>query len=193
MGLFIYLLILILLADVILIIGRAVKLIPARSLTKIRFCARSAALLLSFVIVGYGLYHANHAKDISYEVVIKDCLVLIGRLDSRPIGSPAGLRRKDFSKVMAHVNADYPVVVLDHNPENIGEYGAESDLILSGHTHRGQLFTGNLFTKAMFTVDYGHYKENADSPHVIVTQGVSTWLMPVRVGTDNEIVRISAQ
>ena len=79
---------------------------------------------------------------------------------------------------------------MDHNPANIGEYGSEVDLILSGHTHRGQLFPGSLFTRAMFTVDYGHFQKNSDSPHVIVTQGVHTWLMPMRVGTNNETANV---
>ena len=38
--------------------------------------------------------------------------------------------------------------------------------------------------------DRGHYQKDAESPHIIVTQGVHTWMMPMRVGTNNEIVSV---
>jgi len=62
--------------------------------------------------------------------------------------------------------------------------------MLAGHTHRGQIFPGNLITNAVFEVDYGYYQKDADSPNVIVTSGVGTWGMPMRVGSNNEIVSI---
>jgi hypothetical protein len=83
-----------------------------------------------------------------------------------------------------------PVIVMEHNPAHIGEYGKEVDLILAGHTHKGQAFPGSLVTRAMYTVDYGYYQKDTDSPHVIVTSGAGTWGTPMRVGTNNEIVSI---
>ena len=123
-------------------------------------------------------------------VIIDERLILIGRLDASPIGGFGDMSRKNFSEIMEQVDIYLPIVVIDHNPANIHEYGNEVDLILAGHTHRCQIFPGSLFTRAMFTVDYGHYQRDSASPHVIVTQGVSTWQMPMRVGTDNEIVII---
>ena len=83
-----------------------------------------------------------------------------------------------------------PVVVMDHNPANVDAYSDEVDLILSGHTHKGQIFPGSLITNQMFSVDYGYYRKDAQSPHVVVTSGVGYWGMPLRVGTDCEIVSI---
>jgi predicted MPP superfamily phosphohydrolase len=80
---------------------------------------------------------------------------------------------------------------MDHTPSNIEQYGKEVNLVLAGHTHKGQMFPGNLFTRKMFTVDYGHYQKDKDSPHIIVTSGVSTWGPPMRIGTFNEIVSIN--
>ena len=122
--------------------------------------------------------------------VIDETIVLIGRLDASPIGGFGDMARKDFSEIISGVDTTLPAVVIDHNPANIGEYGGEVSLILSGHTHRGQLFPFNLLTRSLFTVDYGHYRKDPLSPHVIVTQGVSTWMMPMRVGTSNEIVSV---
>lgn len=122
--------------------------------------------------------------------IIQDELVLVGRLDSSPIGGYAGMTRKNVSEVLAGIDTNLPIMVMDHNPANIGEYSGEIDLIVSGHTHKGQIFPGNLITDAMYTVDHGYYQANEDRPQVIVTSGVGTWGMPIRVGTDSEIVQI---
>ena len=122
--------------------------------------------------------------------VIDDRFVLVGRLDGTPIGGTAGFQRADTKTVMDKVPQGLPVIVMDHNPANIGQYGAETDLIVCGHTHKGQLFPGSLITGLMYTVDYGYYQKDADSPHVVVTSGAGTWGMPMRVGTQCEIVSI---
>ncbi len=124
-------------------------------------------------------------------VTIDNRLVLAGRVDSSPIGGFDGLKRKNFADIKTSINTDLPVIVMDHNPLNMGQYGNEIDLILSGHTHRGQIFPANLVTRVMYTIDYGRYQKDEDSPNVIVTSGVGTWGMPMRIGSNNEIVVIS--
>ena len=126
-------------------------------------------------------------------VVIDQRLVLVGRLDSSPIGGYGSLNRKELSDVLSGADTQLPVVVLDHNPANIHDYGSETDLILSGHTHKGQLFPANLITDLMYTVDHGYYRKDGNSPHVIVSSGVGAWGMPLRVGSDCEIVTIRFQ
>lgn len=128
-------------------------------------------------------------KD-EYEI-IDDRLILIGRVDPSPIGGFGELKRKDIGDILASINNNLPIVVMDHNPSNIEQYGSEIDLVLSGHTHRGQLFPFSLVTRAMYTIDYGHYQKDVDSPHIIVTSGVSIWGPPMRIGTNNEIVSIT--
>jgi len=123
-------------------------------------------------------------------VVIDERFILVGRLDETPIGSNGGLERAETEVVLKNIDKTLPVIVLDHNPQHIDEYKNDVDLILSGHTHKGQLFPANIITGLMYTVDYGHYRKNNESPHVIVTSGLGTWGMPMRVGTDCEIVNI---
>ena len=124
-------------------------------------------------------------------VTIDNRLILIGRLDPFPIGGFGDMQRKDIKEIFTMIDTNLPIVVMDHNPSNIHQYGKETDLIISGHTHRGQIFPGSLITKALFTVDYGHYQKDIDSPHVIVTSGAGTWGTPMRIGTNNEIVSIT--
>lgn len=123
-------------------------------------------------------------------VVIDDRVVLVGRLDPSPIGGFGDMKRKDMEDVITGVDKSFPVIVMDHNPANIGEYENKADLVLSGHTHRGQVFPGNLVTWAMYVVDYGYYRKDGNNPHVIVTSGAGTWGLPMRVGSNCEIVSI---
>ena len=118
--------------------------------------------------------------------VIDGRLYLVGRLDGTPIGSNGGQSRRQISEILADA-PDLPVLVMDHNPSNLSEYGEETDLVLSGHTHKGQIFPGSLITDAMYTVDYGYYRGDTQ---IIVSSGAFYWGMPMRVGSDCEIVSI---
>jgi len=125
------------------------------------------------------------------EVTVADGrLAVAGRLDPSPIRGFGGLKRQDISHLLAAVDPNLPLIVLDHTPTKLWQYGPGVDLILSGHTHRGQIFPGSLITNLIYEVDYGHYQRTPGSPHVIVTSGAGTWGPPMRVGTYNEIVEI---
>jgi len=123
-------------------------------------------------------------------VVIDERLILAGRLDSTPIGGYGNISRKNFSDFFDIKETDLPLIVMDHNPANIDEYSNNVDLILSGHTHKGQIFPASIVTNLLYKVDHGYYRENSDSPQVVVSSGVGTWGMPMRVGSDCEIVSI---
>jgi len=130
---------------------------------------------------------------IEEHVVIDGRFVLIGRLDPSPIGGYGDLVRGETDGLLAALSGTDPAlprIVLDHTPVRLSQYRNEVDLILSGHTHRGQIFPGNLVTRMLYEVDYGLYQKDPASPHVIVTSGVGTWGMPMRVGSDCEIVEI---
>jgi len=122
--------------------------------------------------------------------VIDERLVLVGRLDRHSIGGYDGLSRGELSDFFKSDNKDLPVIVLDHNPSSIDSYTNEVDLVLSGHTHKGQLFPASILTNLMYVCDYGYYQKNDDSPQLIVSSGVGYWGMPMRVGTKSEIVSI---
>lgn len=117
-------------------------------------------------------------------VLIDDKIILAGRKDSSPIGDQ-GEKRTALEDVAEF--ADYPRIILDHNPANIGEYQRKNDLILCGHTHRGQFFPVNVINEITMEVNYGYYRKNAKSPQVVVTSGAGTWGPPMRVGSDSEI------
>lgn len=81
-------------------------------------------------------------------------------------------------------------VVLDHIPSRLAEAEQEGvDLLLCGHTHRGQLWPNNYITSRIYPLDYGWY-ENGPF-HVIVSSGFGTWGPPLRLGSQAEIVDIT--
>lgn len=83
-----------------------------------------------------------------------------------------------------------PSIVLFHAPymsvmEGVEEWG--SDLLLLGHSHRGQLFPFNYITALIYQgFDYGlHPFSNG---YLYTTSGVGGWGPPFRSGSDAEIV-----
>ena len=60
--------------------------------------------------------------------------------------------------------------------------------MLSGHTHKGQIFPFNLLVKIKFKYLYGLYSRN--SSKLYVTSGVGCWGPKMRLGSQNEIVHI---
>jgi len=124
-----------------------------------------------------------------YEIINND-FILLGRVDDTPIGGFDGLNRKDTKEVLNSIDSDLPIIVMDHNPLNIKDYDKNINLLLSGHTHKGQIFPANIITNNMYVVDYGLYEDNK-YPRTIVTSGAGTWGMPLRIGSNSEIVIIN--
>ncbi len=123
-------------------------------------------------------------------VIIDERLVLVGRLDDAPHGGNGGRKRKALSEILTAETEGLPVIALDHNPKHIDGYETEADLVLSGHTHNGQIFPMTILTDFIYTVDYGYY-QNENGTQIIVSSGVGYWGMPIRVGTDSEIVSVT--
>ena len=132
------------------------------------------------------LKEANITLLMDEYIILENQLLIAGRRDSSPIGDQGSKREP----LILPLDNQLPVIVLDHQPGNTDEYGKEVDLLLSGHTHRGQLFPFQWITSAVYEVDYGYYRRDETSPHVIVSSGVGTWGPPLRTSSDNEIVII---
>ena len=84
------------------------------------------------------------------------------------------------------------MIVIDHQPTDYANQAlAEVDLVLSGHTHGGQLFPFNQVGKWIGANDriYGHEKRNKTD--FIVTSGISDWAIKFKTGTKSEYVVIN--
>jgi predicted MPP superfamily phosphohydrolase len=113
-----------------------------------------------------------------------------------PGGSFAVAGRRDIRegrmKVEDLVNSvpeNTPLIILDHRPvENELISKTKADLVLSGHTHHGQLFPINLITSKIYELSYGYMKKR--NTHFIVSSGLRLWGPPVRTIARSEIVVI---
>lgn len=116
-------------------------------------------------------------------------LWIIGRddVESKRFG---GEQRKSLQQIMAGIPEGDVRIVLDHQPRAYEEAKTQGvDLILSGHTHHGQLWPLNYITQAMFPLSWGYKK--FDKMHAYVSSGIGTWGPPVRIGNRPEVVVIS--
>ena len=82
-----------------------------------------------------------------------------------------------------------PSVLLYHQPVGFDTAAALGvDLVLSGHTHGGQLWPLSLVSRIFYPRWSGHHVKG-DS-HLYVSAGAGTWGPPMRVGAPPEIARI---
>lgn len=119
-------------------------------------------------------------------MTIRDQFTIVGRKD---MSDPD---RLPVDKLMTGVDPEKPVILLDHQPTELGlSEHAGVDLVVSGHTHRGQVFPGNLITNALFENDWGYFKKG--NMQSIVTSGFGFWGPPIRIGTRSEVVNIKVE
>lgn len=123
-------------------------------------------------------------------VLINNSFYVIGRQDYSAVKEQGGLR-KSIKELIKNLDKSKYMIVLDHQPTEYDEQAdAKVDLVLSGHTHGGQLFPFNQVGKLIKANDlvYGHEKrKNTD---FIVTSGISDWAIKFKTGTKSEFVII---
>ncbi len=108
---------------------------------------------------------------------------LIGRKDySDP-------HRKPLSALTIGLKPELPRILLDHQPHHLEEAVQQNiDLQLSGHTHNGQVFPGNLIVRSMYEDGYGYLQKN--KTHFYVSSGLGIWGPQYRIGSQSEVVVI---
>lgn len=118
-------------------------------------------------------------------------LVIAGRRDESRPGDGVKVRA-GLDELMKGIDPEKPVLLLQHEPsdlEELDDYGI--DMSVSGHTHDGQIFPGNIFSRIKGPQSYG-IKKWGDS-NVIVTSGVGFYGPPIRVATISEIAVIDVK
>ena len=76
-----------------------------------------------------------------------------------------------------------PTIMLTHAP--LDPKNEKVDLILSGHTHAGQVFPFHLVVRSRYKFIKGLY--TSGNTQIYVTPGTNTWGPPMRIGSRNEI------
>jgi len=95
-----------------------------------------------------------------------------------------------LKKALLHVEPELPTVLLSHQPKITKELkGEKIDLILSGHTHGGQIFPFGLLVLLDQPYLSGLYK-HSEKTQIFVSSGAGYWGPPIRVLAPSEIVKI---
>lgn len=83
---------------------------------------------------------------------------------------------------------NYPTVLLAHQPKYIEDIETTEgiDLVLSGHTHGGQIIPFNFLVKLQQPYVKGLHQHN-DTTQIYVNKGTGFWGPPMRLGASSEI------
>jgi hypothetical protein len=93
--------------------------------------------------------------------------------------------------VRAGTQKDAPTILIKHAPTHIkAAHEAGVDLVVSGHTHQGQVWPGPRLAKRIFK-QFAYGMHTYGETVAITSSGAGSWGPPQRVGTHGEIVVIT--
>lgn len=123
-------------------------------------------------------------QDASVE--LGDELLLAGRDDARWGNSG---QRTSTDALLQGADRSRFMILADHQPVELSENAAASvDLMLSGHTHAGQIWPVGLFSSLTGVYNYGLYQEGDCT--LIVSSGFTGWGYPIRTQGHCEYVLV---
>ncbi|MBW5448114.1 metallophosphoesterase [Cohnella sp. CFH 77786] len=155
-----------------------------------------------YAVLGNHEYYGGHIeeyvermKEIAIPVlrdetvaVAGGSVIVAGRKDSTAeTADPTG--RLSVEKLLEGIDRSKPILLMDHQPRHFAQAAeAGVDLLLCGHTHRGQFAPNHLLTRRLFELDWGYMRKAA--MHVVVSSGFGSWGPPIRIASRSEIVQI---
>ena len=122
-------------------------------------------------------------------ILIDDKFYLIGRKDAYE--NRRGRDRKSISSLLQNLDTSKYMIVMDHQPNDYAnEQAAGIDLVVSGHTHGGQLFPFNYVSLWAGLNDKIYGYEKRGQTDFVVTSGISDWRVKFKTGCKSEFVVI---
>ncbi len=137
----------------------------------------------------------NFMKDTNIKLLLNENVAIdelklniVGVTDL--FGYRANLLEPNITKAFKECNSDYKTILLAHQPKFIEELADHKpDLILSGHTHGGQIWPFNHLVKLQQPYVKGlHQLDNGST--IYVNSGIGFWGPPMRLGSQAEIAYI---
>ena len=146
-----------------------------------------------FITGNHEYYVKDHDKKLSSlesygittlhnEAVMFHDINLIGISDNQSVKDQAALadalcESQSFNLILVHQPALWQIAP------------ADTDFMISGHTHQGQIFPFQWLVRLQFKTVYGLFKRGESS--LYVSSGAATWGPPMRLGTQNEIIYLT--
>lgn len=151
---------------------------------------------------GYANYRGYSGDDLIAELeknkvtVLQDETILVdnrfyiaGRKDRSE--EQTGDGRLSTEELLKDLDSNKYIIVMDHQPHEYEEQkNTKADLVLSGHTHGGQLIPINRVGELIGENDMAYGIENKNETNFIVTSGISDWAIKFKTGCKSEYVVI---
>ena len=123
-------------------------------------------------------FNINHLKNNKIEI---DGINLIGIDDNQTESSKINFANKLCDNNLFNL-------FVCHKPDIWQKLNCINYLMLSGHTHNGQIFPFNFIVKLKFKFIYGLYSMN--NSNLYVSSGAACWGPKIRLGSKNEVVHL---
>jgi hypothetical protein len=138
----------------------------------------------------------DHMRELGWEalhnrhIVVRrnGCALVVAGVDDATAGSSGSPgHRADHAAALAGVDPELPVLLLAHQPKQIGAavaYGV--DLQLSGHTHGGQIWPFHYLVRLDQPTVQG-LSRHGDRTQLYTSRGTGFWGPPLRIFAPSEI------
>ena len=130
--------------------------------------------------------HLQDLKSVGIKILENESLLLDG---INLVGISDNITNKSKIEYVEKLSKkDLFNLLIVHKPSIWKKVSNNANLMLSGHTHNGQIFPFNFVVKLQFPQNYGLYK-NVNN-FLYVSSGSATWGPKIRIGSYNEIIQI---
>ena len=121
--------------------------------------------------------------------LVDDAFYVVGRMDRR-----FDKQRASMKKLTEPLIEGKYMIVLDHQPHDYkAQQKVGADLVLSGHTHGGQMFPLGLFGELSGVNEQTYGLEKRGKTNFIVSSGMSGWGVPFKTAAKSEYVIINVK
>ncbi|UQZ87525.1 putative metallophosphoesterase [Paenibacillus konkukensis] len=162
---------------------------------------RLKAPLGTYAVLGNHEYYGGHIEEyvkqmeaIGIKVLrdetvgVQNAVLIAGRKD-RTAERSGGSGRLSAAELLKDADSSRPIIMMDHQPYQFAQTAAAGvDVLLCGHTHRGQFAPNHWITRRLFELDWGYMRKEA--MHVVVSSGFGSWGPPIRLASRSEIVEL---
>lgn len=126
----------------------------------------------------------NNIKPlVNSSIVIDNDINLIGLSDL--MGKKVGYLQPDINEALKNTNNNLPKILISHQPNIIYDLDSNVDLVLSGHTHGGQIFPFTILAYLKNPFLYG--LKTINNIQLYISQGSHLAVTYGRIGTQSEI------